>query len=41
MARAVVRAQEVVIAMLHEYRESTREARAAKQAELDMGSLIQ
>jgi len=35
VARAVVRAQEVVIAMLHEYRESTREARAAKQAELE------
>ena len=35
VARAVVRAQEVVIEMLHEYRESTRKARAAKQAELD------
>ena len=35
VARAVVRAQEVVIEMLHEYREPTRKARAAKQAELD------
>ena len=28
--------QEVVIEMLHEYRESTRKARAAKHAELDV-----
>ena len=35
MARAIVSTQEVVIEMLHEYRESTRKARAAKQAELD------
>tara|TARA_B100000795_G_scaffold221407_1_gene176072 strand:- start:290 stop:637 length:348 start_codon:yes stop_codon:yes gene_type:complete len=36
VARAVVSAQEVVIEMLHEYRESTRKARAAKKAELDV-----
>ena len=36
IARAVVSTQEVVIGMLHEYRESTRKARAAKQAELDV-----
>ena len=36
VARAVVSTQEVVIEMLHEYRESTRKARAAKHAELDV-----
>ena len=36
VARAVVSTQEVVIGMLHDYRESTRKARAAKQAELDV-----
>ena len=36
MARAIVSTQEVVIEMLHEYRESTRKARAAKHAELDV-----
>ena len=36
LARAIVSTQEVVIEMLHEYRESTRKARAAKHAELDV-----
>ena len=35
VARAVISAQAVVTAMLHEYKESTRKARAAKWAELD------
>ena len=35
VARAVVKAQEVVTGMLREYRESTRRARAAKREELD------
>ena len=35
VARAVVKAQEVVTGMLREYRESTRGARAAKHEELD------
>ena len=34
-ARAVIRAQAVVTAMLREYKEHTRKARAAKWAELD------
>ena len=35
VARAVVKAQEVVTGMLREYKESTRRARAAKREELD------
>ena len=35
VARAVIRAQAVVTAMLREYKEYTRKARAAKWAELD------
>ena len=35
VAKAVVEAQEAVIGMLHEYREATRRARAAKQEALD------
>ena len=35
VARAVIGAQAVVTAMLREYKESTRKARAAKWAELD------
>ena len=35
VARAVVEAQEVVIGMLHTYREATRRSRAAKQEALD------
>ena len=36
VARAVVKAQEVVTGMLREYKESTRGARAAKHEELDV-----
>ena len=36
VARAVVKAQEVVTGMLWEYKESTRGARAAKHEELDV-----
>ena len=35
VARAMVKAQEVVTGMLREYKESTRRARAAKREELD------